>query len=245
MIEPHRVPRPIPFAVTLLAAASILAACSASGGGGGASAPASDPPTPVSEAPASVAPSAAGDPLDPDVPTACITLDAADCALAQALAMGALTDADPPVRYVQVGPFGCLSDPCARTLAARPEGDVTIEFEGGQGITVHLRFAPDGTAQADRAEAMGVSVPPSSRAGMAAGPQPYTLGHCGVLSGIDADGSWWDPVGPVDWDSPDAINAAEGIFTLTDPTHAIFVSSSGFTLQLVRHEGPKLLPMCM
>ena len=179
------------------------------------------------------------------MPTACITLDAADCARARDLTATALTNADPTARYVQVGPFGCLTDPCPTTLADRPEGDVTIEFDGGTGINVHLIVAPDGSFEAVRSEPMGVSVPPSSRAGMAAGPQAYTLGHCGVLSGIDADGSWWDPVGPVDFDSPDAINAAEGVLTLTDPTHAIFVSSSGFTLQLVRHDGPKLLPMCM
>ena len=251
MIEPHRIPRPVPFAVTLLAALSILAACAGSSGGGSAAPGAADPPmasgsgAAASPGPATSGAAPSGSVEDPSVPTACLSLDAADCALARALAMGALTEADPPVRYVQVGPFGCLADPCPTTLEARPEGDVTIEFEGGQGITVHLRVAPDGTAALDRAEAMGVSVPPASRAGLAAGPQPYTLGHCGVLSGIDADGSWWDPVGPVDMTSGDSINAAEGLLTLTDPTHAIFVTPSGFSLQLVRHEGAKLLPMCM
>ena len=246
MIEPHRVLRPVPFAVTLLAALSILVACAGSAGGASeAPTAASDPPVAASVDPSAGAGAPSASAVDQNVPTACLSLDAADCALARALAVGALTDADPPVRYLQVGPFGCLADPCPTTLAARPEGDVTIEFEGGQGITVHLRVAPDGNAQLDRAEAMGVSVPPASRAGLAAGQQPYTLGHCGVFSGIDADGSWWDPVGPVDMTAGDAINAAEGILTLTDPTHAIFVTPSGFSLQLVRHEGAKLLPMCM
>ena len=71
---------------------------------------------------------------------------------------------------------------------------------------------------------MGVGVEPSSEVGWPAGPQPYTLGHCGIFSGIDADGSWWDPVGPVDMDSGDAVNATEGVLNLTDPTHGTFVA---------------------
>jgi hypothetical protein len=162
------------------------------------------------------------------------------------MAAGALEDTDPPVSYVQVGPFGCPAGAgCPTTLEARPEGDVTFEFPGGTGITVHLATGPDGEMRAERSEAMGVAVAPASAVGIAAGPQPYTLGHCGVLSGIDADGAWWDPVGPVDIDSGDSVNATAGVLTLTDPTHATFVAPSGFSLQLQRRDGAKLLPFCM
>jgi hypothetical protein len=65
------------------------------------------------------------------------------------------------------------------------------------------------------------------------------------MSGIDIDGSWWDPVGFVDVDHPDAINAANGTFTPHDPNHATFVSDGGFEVSLVRRVGEKQLPGCM
>ena len=74
-----------------------------------------------------------------------------------------LQGGDPPARYVQVGPFACAAgERCATTLAARPEGDVVIEFDGGEGINVHLKVAPDGSFDADRQPAMGIAVPPAS-----------------------------------------------------------------------------------
>ena len=45
--------------------------------------------------------------------------------------------------------------------------------------------------------------------------------------------------------SGDAINPTEGVLNLTDPTHGTFVSPSGFSVQLQRRDGTKLLPMCM
>ena len=92
---------------------------------------------------------------------------------------------------------------------------------------------------------MGVAVEPTSSSPVAAGPLPYTLGHCGVFSGIDIDGSWWDPVGPISMDSGEAINATPGTVTFTDPDHATFVTPGGFSLRLLRHAGAKLLPFCM
>ena len=56
----------------------------------------------------------------------------------------------------------------------------------------------------------GIAVAPSSTAGqLATDPIPYSLGHCGLMSGVDVDGSWWDPVGFVDIDHSDAINCGE------------------------------------
>jgi hypothetical protein len=122
---------------------------------------------------------------------------------------------------------------------------VILEFPGGTGINVHVKVGPAGAATTERGEGMGVAVPPSSQPGLAAGPMPYTLGHCGVFSGIDLDGSWWVPVGPVSLDSGEAVNATSGSFVATDPNHAIFTAPTGFSLQLLRHVGPRLLPFCM
>ena len=48
----------------------------------------------------------------------------------------------------------------------------------------------------------------------------------------------------MDGDHPDAINAADGTLTIQDPDHATFTSKGGLTVQLVRHEGDKYLPLC-
>jgi hypothetical protein len=202
-------------------------------------------PTPApSTGPATPAPTL--EPAPAPVLTSCLTLGDIDCQRAAGLARLALLPTDPPVVYVQVGPFGCRNGEarCPTTLGARPEGDVTLEFADGTGLNVHLKDEA-GTVQSSRDASMGVIVEATSKAGAPSGPQPFTLGHCGVFSGIDLDGSWWDPVGPVDMDSGDAVNATEGVFTMTDPTHATFVTPTGFDLQLVRRDGPKLLPMCM
>ena len=205
---------------------------------GASSPPASERPEPTPIASAS--PAAA---LEP--PTACLGLGAQDCARARAAALATLDAVDPAPRYVQVGPFGCAAaERCPTTLAARPEGDVAIDFGNGTGKDVHLKVAGDGSVQATSGPSLGIKVDASSAVGLPAGPVPYTLGHCGVFSGIDLDGSWWDPVGPVDIDHPASINSADGVITLTDPTHATFTTPTGFSLRLLRHDGPKLLPGC-
>ena len=43
----------------------------------------------------------------------------------------------------------------------------------------------------------------------------------------------------------DSVNATEGVFSMTDPDHASFVTPTGFSVQLVRRDGSKLLPFCM
>ncbi len=267
MIDPpaagHPAPRVLAIIFTIVA---LVAACGAGGEASGAPPPApgapgasgtepstsgdpsSDPEAPTDvppEAP-SAAPGAPGGFLDPATPTACLDLGDQDCARARDLAATVLQGGDPPARYVQVGPFACAAgERCPTTLAARPEGDVVIEFDGGEGINVHLKVAPDGSFDAERQPAMGVAVAPSSGPGLAAGPMQYTLGHCGVFSGIDVDGAWWDPVGPVDMASGDAVNASTGVMTVSDPNHATFTTPTGFALQLQRRAGPKLLPFCM
>lgn len=179
------------------------------------------------------------------VPTACLTLSDVECLRARTLAVDTLLPTDPRPVYIQVGPFGCaVGDRCAPTLAARPEGDVTIEFGGGTGTNVHLVVAGDGEATTTRGEAMGVAVEASSAGGDPPGPLDLSLGHCGIFSGIDVAGSWWDPVGQVAMDSGAAVNATAGILTLLGEDRATWVAE-GLTVQLIRRAGPKLLPFCM
>jgi hypothetical protein len=184
--------------------------------------------------------------LDPPPPTACLTLDPGNCARAMDIAAGSLDPQDPAVVYAQVGPFDCATgERCAADLTARPQGDVVFEFAGGTGLNVHVTLAPDGSVGADREAAPGVSVAPTSSPVTGPGPFAFALGHCGIFSGIDLDGSWWDPVGNVPLESGEAVNATAGSVVLSDPTHGVFSTPAGFTIQLQRHAGSRLLPFCM
>ena len=235
--------RPLSTVASLLFVASLAAGCGAAGVS--TAQPSAAPSAPASAEPSDAASVVPGGEVDLDTPTACVGLGATDCERARALAATALGPGDPPAVYVQVGPFGCVAgDRCPTTLAARPEGDVVVEWPGGTAIAIHLAVAPDGTFDASRGEAFGIALEPTSVPGLAAGPVQYTLGHCGVFSGIDVGGSWWDPVGPVDLDSGDAINATTGVLTVTDPDHASFTTPTGFAVQLQRRDGPKFLPLC-
>jgi len=245
---PERSSAPRFFVGSLLAACSLLLwACAASG--------ASAPPSPAvaSTGPAVTAtPTVAPEPSPAThggvalagVPTGCYGLGEVDCRLVRDHVATLLTATDPAVRYIQIGPFGCAADQgCPTTLAARPEGDVTVE-SNGEAVGFHVKSSGD-ALEAVRQEVSGVSLPPTSAPPLPAGPQPFALGHCGLWSGVDLGSSWWDPIGFVDSDHADSINAAEGTILLVGPDQARFTSTSGLTVQLARHAGAKYLRLCM
>jgi hypothetical protein len=178
------------------------------------------------------------------VPTACINVGMDDCRRV-ASEVAALLPAGTAPTYVQVGPFGCATEQgCAASLVERPQGDVTLEAGAGA-LSYHVTVAGGGAQLTiERQDAFGVLLGPTSQPPVTAGARPFSLGHCGLWSGIDVGGSWWDPVGPVDGDHADAINAAEGSLTVLDPDRATFTSRGGFTVQLQRHQGDKYLPLC-
>jgi hypothetical protein len=74
-------------------------------------------------------------------------------------------------------------------------------------------------------------------------PFAFTLGHCGIWSGIDADGSFWDPIGQVDRENPDTINSAAGVMVISTEESAT-LQTARLRLELVRHQGLKYLPAC-
>jgi hypothetical protein len=189
---------------------------------------------------------AASDAAGPRIPIACLGLEQPDCDRAYAAAAAALTP-DVDVVYAEVGPFGCPNDAgCPYTLVGRPSGQVVFGRASGDPVTISVTAAADGAITTGPGEWMTVAVGPSSAAGqLGVEPIPLSLGHCGLMSGIDVDGSWWDPVGFVDVDRADAINAASGTFAPTDPNHATYTSDNGFSVNLLRRVGQKHLPMCM
>jgi len=241
------------IALSLIAAAFAVGACATSTASPStASAQAPTPAangTPTAAPSGSAAPSAAQTPAGsgPDltsVPTACIGLGADDCRRVVAQ-VATIVPPGSAVTYIQVGPFGCAAgEGCAPSLAERPQGDITLEAGVGA-LSYHVTVSGGGAELTiDRQDAFGVLVGPQSQPPVTAGARPVALGHCGLWSGIDAGGSWWDPVGAVDGEHPDAINAADGTLTILDPDHATFTSRGGLTVQLVRHAGDKYLPLC-
>lgn len=222
----------------LVAVALLIGACAGSGPSPSVTVVPSSVPSP---SPASAAPS--GIDLS-SIPTACFGLGADDCRRVVAQ-LSMTVPAGSAVTYIQVGPFGCAAGQgCALSLAERPQGDVTLEAGAGA-LSYHVTVTAGGAQiTIERQDAFGVLLGPSSQPPVTAGARPFSLGHCGLWSGLDADGSWWDPVGPVDGDHPDAINAADGTLTVFDPDHATFTSRGGLTVQLQRHDGAKFLPLC-
>lgn len=100
-----------------------------------------------------------------------------------------------------------------------------------------------------------VSLEPESEAGVAVGePIEMSLGHCGLLSPVDLDGSLWLPVaaidasgGPLDTDDAavELVNATAGTFTLRDEVTGAFETDSGTSILFVRAAASLDYPLCM
>lgn len=79
----------------------------------------------------------------------------------------------------------------------------------------------------------------------------FSLGHCGLLSPVDVDGSFWDAIDGVAADgSPldlqndgEMINATEGVIVVIDE-EARFRTATGALVRFERHPGPKDFPAC-
>jgi hypothetical protein len=79
----------------------------------------------------------------------------------------------------------------------------------------------------------------------------FSLGHCGLHSPIDVDGSFWDPVdgltaggAPLDLEAdPEMINASAGFFVVIGDD-ARFRTEAGSVVRLGRQDGPQEFPGC-
>jgi hypothetical protein len=100
-------------------------------------------------------------------------------------------------------------------------------------------------------EAGGTILVPVSASIAPATAYRFSLGHCGLFSPIDVDGSFWDPIDgltaggePLDLEgSSEMITATAGFFVVIGD-EARFRTESGSVLTLERHEGEKELPGC-
>jgi hypothetical protein len=180
--------------------------------------------------------------LEPRPAIACSGLDEPDCSQA-GLAVLARFAGGPSVLSILITAWSGCDGPCPETLAARPEGSATVEVVGGL-ASPGWQFHPPGSIEVDQPSvaASGATAPtsdPTDRSEV-----PYRLAHCGLLSGIDVDGSWWDPVGPIP-DHPATSNSADGVVSFTGPDSAVFQTPDGFSIALVRHPGSKHFHPCM
>jgi hypothetical protein len=83
-------------------------------------------------------------------------------------------------------------------------------------------------------------------------PQRFELGHCGLMSPIDFDGSLWDPIagddgagGPLtDEHQGELINATRVALTLIEPDVVRLETPLGAVLTLARHPGARPYSLC-
>lgn len=82
-------------------------------------------------------------------------------------------------------------------------------------------------------------------------PYRFSLGHCGLHSPVDLDGSFWDPIDgvsagnrPLDLENDsEMINATAGVVVVIGD-EARFRTESGAIVRFARHEGEKEFPGC-
>jgi hypothetical protein len=190
-------------------------------------------------------------------------------ALAMALAVAACAgdpspapSSAPPVAVAPGYAIACWAVPaaaCERTaaeaVARLPAGqrpvvvvdvhDTLVDVEsadGGGRLLVRYGIAADGLLDfGDWVESQVGAI--ESTSGPAGGPiVAFTLGHCGVSSPIDIDGSFWDAYGAIDTRGA-LLNASEGQFRRLGPDEAEFVTV-GSRVSLRRHAGAKSPPGC-
>jgi hypothetical protein len=173
----------------------------------------------------------------------CLGVQRDQCRLLADVAVDALPG-HPPVTYTEVGPPSCAAAPCPDSLLPGDRLDVTVQFAGEAPQVVTVDATGDGFKATDAGEAGLSELAPSSAHATGQGPGRFVLGHCGIGSPIDFDGSFWDPSGWIDLDAA-ASNASAGTLVLTSRDTAHFSTGTGFELDLVRHPGSKYFPGCM
>lgn len=176
------------------------------------------------------------------VPMACLDLPAAQCDRAVEIVEGHRAGAT--LTYITVAPRVC-DEPCPGKGRGALFANVTIEYADGRppSLVIVGEDGPVVTFQPLEIEGFLVRVDPAS--GRVSAPiTQLTLGHCGLNSPIDVDGSLWDPVGMIDQTHPDVINGAAATFNLTAPMVATLRTQGGAEVQLVRHTGARYYPGC-
>jgi len=76
----------------------------------------------------------------------------------------------------------------------------------------------------------------------------YTIGHCGLGSPIDIDGSLWDPIGTTaaltEDQEGELINSTPTVVVLIDANTMEMATPAGALITLTRHHGPRRYYLC-
>jgi hypothetical protein len=135
-------------------------------------------------------------------------------------------------------------DPCPQSLAFR-DGSLTVEYANGAEPISYFVDGPPATLELGVARQgwLGPFHATSPRVN-GAGPFPFDVGHCGLLWQVDFDGSFWLPIGQVDGDASELINADSGRIALLGPNLAEYRNARGFVTRLARMPGAKFVFGC-
>jgi hypothetical protein len=173
----------------------------------------------------------------------CISIEPAECQSVVDLVIERLPEERGTPFAILVNLYGCGA-PCAKSLDAR-QGAVTVEYaDGGEPIEATVHGPADAPVFGEIETAWSGLIEPTSAHVVGLGPFAHDLGHCGLLWQVDFDASFWLPVGQVDGDAADLVNAGSGEMALLGPNFAQYGADSGFTVQLARFPGPKHVFLC-
>jgi hypothetical protein len=148
--------------------------------------------------------------------------------------------------------------PAASPVATPSAAPAASPAAAGSSAIGDIVFSPlPATVAVIPADIPTVSVEPESVDELEIGqPLDHTLGHCGLWSPIDLDGSLWQAIGGVKADGSaivegddeaigELINATPGVFVLVAEDRAHFATVTGSILELVRAPGAVDVPLCM
>jgi hypothetical protein len=179
--------------------------------------------------------------LAPAVPTtaiACLDLEPSRCELIERALPGQIPGRTP--QNVEISESLC-DGPCFPPGVSAWRGHVKVEFLDG---AEPLFFLVEVTSAVNWEKVPTVSVrsiPHSSP--MPSSSMDLEFGPCGYDTGIDADGSYWDPVGTLSWESL-RLTWARARLTRTSRQTATLTLENGTIISLARHVGPKYLSPC-
>lgn len=176
---------------------------------------------------------------------ACIGYEQGECEAVARRILALAGDRRPSAFSATLVLFECRDGGvCPKSLAAR-DGHATIEFvDGGPPLESQLTGAPEAPVTSTVVAEFTERRLPRSPKVVGVGPFPFKPGHCGLLWQVDFDGSFWVPVGQVDGDANDLVNAGSGRILLLGPTLAEYIGDGGFTIGLVSFPGAKHISIC-
>jgi len=177
-------------------------------------------------------------PSAPVVAVACLDLEPSRCELIERALPGQIPGRTP--QNVEISESLC-DGPCFPAGVSDWRGHVKVEFLDGAEPLFFL-VEVGSAVKWEKVPTVSVrSIPRSSP--MPSSSMDLEFDPCGYDTGIDADGSFWDPVGVLSWDSL-RLASASVRFSRTSAKTATLTLENGTIIRLARHLGPKFLGGC-